>query len=162
MDRKHRRLAHLLSKGGRKDLMWLDREEALFQYMNTLLNPRTPLKLNDCRARWVKALHLRYTSDTPPVLDIACFTFGLRHFNLELIETLMDDIPSRVLFIIQQTVASIFQTSKASTSQDHLSILKLLPWGDVAQFVSQFNWDLAWKFIHGGTSLNVYFETETI
>lgn len=51
---------------------------------------------------------------------------------------------------------------KASTSQDHLSIFKLLPWGDVAQFVSQFNWDLAWKFIHGGTSLNVYFETETI
>ncbi|KAM7197984.1 hypothetical protein V8F33_005251 [Rhypophila sp. PSN 637] len=148
MDRKEKRLAHMLSQAGRKDLLQLDKEEALFQHLKALLNTRTPLKLNDCRARWVKLLKQRYAqSRVPPTLDIICFTFALRHFNLELIEILSGDVSKRILELIQQAIASVFLEYTTSTSQDSLSILKALPWGDVAHFVSHMDWDLGWKYL---------------
>lgn len=77
-DRKEKRLVQMLSHAGRKDLLRLSRDEALYQHVSKLLNRRAPLKLNDCRGRWVKALNMRYTdnpdpnrpSNDPPALDI--------------------------------------------------------------------------------------------
>ncbi|KAM7188717.1 hypothetical protein V8F33_010487 [Rhypophila sp. PSN 637] len=146
-DRRDKRLAHMLSHAGRKDLVGLERGEALYQHLKTLLNPRTPLKLNDCRAPWVRALKMRYQIDYSYAgLDIICFTFGLRHFNLELIEILNDDVPDKVLELIQQTVKSIFQ-STTPKSQDGSAMMKIFPWGDIAHFVSQSDWDLSQKYL---------------
>ncbi|KAM7201378.1 hypothetical protein V8F33_003478 [Rhypophila sp. PSN 637] len=147
MDRKEKRLAHMLSQAGRKDLLQLDKEEALFQHLQALLNTRPP-RLNDCRARWVNLLKLRYSqSPVPPTLDIVSFTFALRHFNLELIEILNGDISKRILELIHQAIASVFQEYSTSTSQDSLSIVKIFPWGDVAHFVSCTDWNLGWKYL---------------
>ncbi|KAM7201379.1 hypothetical protein V8F33_003479 [Rhypophila sp. PSN 637] len=146
-DRKERRLILMLSHAGRKDLIPLNRDEALYQHLTTLLNRRTPLKLNDCRGRWVKALSARYSNTIPPTLDIICFTFALRHFNFELIDVLNDEISNDVLSIIKKTVSSVLQADLALIAQDSSSPLKVFPWGDVAQFVSQSNWDLAWRYL---------------
>lgn len=148
-DRKEKRLIQMLSHAGRKDLIQLDRDEALYQHLNTLLNPRTPLKLNDCRGRWVKALNARYSNPNPPTLDIICFTFALRHFNFELIEVLNDEIANNALSVIQKAVSSVLQADLALIAQDSSSPLKVFPWGDVAQFVSQSSWELAWKYLAG-------------
>ena len=112
-----------------------------------LLNPHTPLKLHDCRKRWVRALMARYKTEQP-TLDIICFTFTLRHFNLELIEILCNEVSPRVLAVLQKAIATIIQTP--SIAQDGSSWLKTFPWGDVAQYVSQMDWDLSWKYL-GGT-----------
>ncbi|KAK4206019.1 hypothetical protein QBC37DRAFT_393697 [Rhypophila decipiens] len=153
-----KRLAHILSHAGRKDLIGKDKDEALFQLLNFLLNPHTPLKLHDCRKRWVRALTARYNTKQP-ALDIICFTFALRHFTLELIEMLNNYISPRVLSVLQKAIATIIQTPNAA--QDGSSWLKVFPWGDVAQYVSQMDWELSRKYLgeileHWNTFLDFY------
>lgn len=140
----------MLSQSGRKDLIGLDQDEAIFQLLIFLLRPHTPLKLHDCRKRWVRALMARYKTEQP-TLDIACFTFALRHFNLELIEILCNQVSPRVLAVLQNAMATIIQNP--SIAQDGSSWLKAFPWGDVAQYVSQMDWNLAWKYLAGKKKL---------
>lgn len=152
MDRRDKLLSHFLSQAGRKDLIQLDGDEAIFQYLTALLNPRTPLKLNDSRPRWAKRVEMRY-SEQPPQLDIICFTFALRHFSPDFIEILNHGVPQKALLLIQRTIASIFRPNKAFMAQDGSSVLKVLPWGDIAQYVSQSDWKLGSKFIDGKSSI---------
>ena len=147
MDRKAELLFSTLFHAKREDLHCLPVDEAIYQLLSAILNPRTPRPIHECRRRWVNQLQARYYSGPElACLDIVCFTFALRHFEPDLLELLNGGIPDRTLLLIQQAVAGVFQAPKASTSA---LVFKALPWGDVAQFVCQADWAVEVKFTEG-------------
>jgi len=133
MDRKAELIFSILFHAKREDLHGLPVDEAIYQLLSAILNPRAPRPIHECRRRWVNQLRARYypvhsgPEPSRPCLDIVCSTFALRHFEPDLLELLNGGIPDRALLLIQQAVAGVFQAPKAAAS---VMVFKALPWRD--------------------------------